>query len=461
MPHDHHDRHEMWHLHFAPEWLSRAIGQYVHPPHSGRHLPHLAPRVKRMGYAWAASVLAVAGWILMTLITGILTRNLSTDDFGMYSSAIAVASLTIMFSTLGLEKLAVKVIPFFRSRKELGYWKGFLMFGAMWSIVFGLFASLIALGIWTLLLHRDDGAGVLFFHLMFFLPAIALFMFLYEICSAYDINLRSATVYRLLVPSCMLGLLWILIESYGGELDDSHAVMAYGGGWILGLIILIIWTVRTTPSEVFKSPVQARTGGWLLGGIGFLGFSLSMMLTSTSAILALSILDSETAAGQMGAITQVTTLLIICMTAVTRLFTPRLSAAIADGKSGPVRRIRRQMFFTMIPLVAAFLAVCVTMGEDILSFFGKGYEDMSTALLISASAIALQSLVYLVPWELQFRDQQRIVLLCSLLGAFLGVVAISILSWLYGVPGAAGGQIILTVLVFLPMTIVLWRMGRA
>jgi len=439
--------------------MRTALGA-VEPSHLA--FPHLNASAKqRIRAAWIVAALGIGNWAIFTAVTAMLTHHLKPSEFGWYGSAIAACSLAVTAATLGLEKLAIKAIPVFRYHGQFGRWKGFLAFGTATSLVFGAVLGGIAYAVWLLLNHPTAESAELFLRLMYFLPAMALFMFLYEVCSANDFNIRTALVYRLAVPAVMAATIWAMIDHDGDSFTMLDAGLAYGLSWVIGLIAILVWAIRSTPPPVFRaSPVAISAGRWILGGFGFVGFSLSMMLIGATPVLVLTAVRSEAEAGTMAVIVQVTSLLIVSITAVTRVFAPRLATALANQDVDLAARVRRVMNLSMLPMVAMFLIACIGFHDSILGAFGAHYQDAGLALTITAVAIAPQAFAYLAPWELQFRGQQRFVLLVAALGAGVGIAALIVLAWWQGIVGAAVGQLIMVTLIFLPMLIRTRRLHR-
>jgi O-antigen/teichoic acid export membrane protein len=438
-------------LHGNPVRLHAVIGKEG-PLHL--QLPHLTKTgKKRMHAAWAVTLLSLCNWIILTVVTGMLTRHLTPTHFGWYSSALAAAGLTITLSTMGLEKLAIKAIPVFRARNDLGHWKGFLLFGNSFSIVFGVILACVAVTLWHFLSASDDKISDVFRHIMYFLPAIAVFMFLYEICSANNINIRTAAVYRILTPCIFALLIWWSIDTNGTSFSPNNVAIAYGLCWLPGLVVMAIWSWRSTPKKVFRSSACLYLKVWLLGGMGFVSFSMSLMAIGTAPVLMLTLMSPDATAGAMSVVLQVTSLLLISITATTRIFAPALANALAAGRFSQANRIRRTMLLSLLPIVVLFVTACVVFGNRILHLFGDYYGDHYDPLIIAACAMSFQAFCYLVPWEMQFRNKQRFVLGAAAIGvvAGLGLMAWFISMW--EVTGAAWGQATMAVLIFLPMVI--------
>jgi len=407
-----------------------------------------------MRSAWAVTALGIVSWGLFTAITATLTHHLSHAAFGWYGSAIAACSLTVTGATLGLEKFAIKAIPHFRHHHRLDRWKGFLLFGCGVALIVGLLLGGISYGLWLLLDHPTTDAATLFRRLMYFMPAMALFMFLYEICSANDINVRTAVVYRVVVPACILGTIWLMLRHGTARFTMIDAGLAYGLAWVVGAAALLVWAARSTPPAVLHaSPMHMRPIHWMLGGFGFVGFSLSMMMIGAAPVLVLNMVASDKDAGTMAVITQITSLMIVSLTGVTRIYAPRLADALASDDHARAGRIRAHMALSLTPVLAAFLLACVVLPGTILGAFGPHYANASAPLLITAVAVVPQAYSYLAPWELQFRNQQRFVLLSAAGGSVAGLAAMTLLAWRYGLLGATIGQCIMVVLIFGPMVL--------
>ncbi|TGC09817.1 oligosaccharide flippase family protein [Methanolobus halotolerans] len=86
----------------------------------------------------------ISGLLLNIFIKGVLTRNLSQTDFGTYSLALTVISLTGAIATLGLHEGVPRYIAYFRGRREDHKIQEIVVSGLLMGLLAGLAGMFIS-----------------------------------------------------------------------------------------------------------------------------------------------------------------------------------------------------------------------------------------------------------------------------------------------------------------------------
>ena len=146
-------------------------------------------------------LLAVVNYLLFYGLGIFLARTLGVEGFAKYSVAVAAVTMLASFATLGLEKLALRVIPTYVAQDNWGFASGFARF-AVYTIVLVSWAAALV----YFLFVRDtlDGVNPWFVLVLMtmLVPCMAVFLFLIEILSASG-DAVAATLVRL---PCYYGL---------------------------------------------------------------------------------------------------------------------------------------------------------------------------------------------------------------------------------------------------------------
>jgi len=86
----------------------------------------------------------ISGLLLNILIKGVLTRNLSQTDFGTYSLALTIISLTGAIATLGLHEGVPRYIAYFRGKKEDHKIQEIVISGLVMGLLAGVVAMIVS-----------------------------------------------------------------------------------------------------------------------------------------------------------------------------------------------------------------------------------------------------------------------------------------------------------------------------
>ena len=383
-------------------------------------------------------LLSLAGYGLLSGLGVFLARALDVKTFGDYNVALAALTLLAAFTTLGLEKYALKCLPRYY---EKGAWeraRGFWRFSS--RTVLALSAVVAAVyGLWHSLAAVEGGVDPHFPTLtaVLFLPAVALFLLTLEVVAVNGEVVKATAVYRFWIPLAAL-LSIVALELAAGRLSASAAVLCYGGAWLFGLALIHRLKRRTTPPDVSAAATSYEPRLWLKGGFLFLSHSLLLTLFATSGLLVLEVSHpSEQVVGTFAACMQVGGLILIVATSTNRLYAPRISRMIEHRDQRGMLQLLRSRHAWLVPLTAAYLGGVLLAGPAILHLYGAEYAGAHGALAVIALGAAVSVLFAMAPYYLKFIDEGRIVLGVTATAAVVYVALLVVLGRRHGAMGAA------------------------
>ena len=275
-----------------------------------------------------------------------------------------------------------------------------------------------AYGRWSA--HTED-LGVLE-EMLWFVPAMALFLFMVEIATTFRSAIASTTIYRLAHP--VLTLVWIAPHIMQG-LTAEEAIGIYGGAWVVSLAILCVYMAVSAPKGLYSGRISVEPRSWLSHGIGFLGLSLLMTLLSQSAILILEIVKGDRAGvALLSASLQIAGLAIILQTSTMRIFAPELARRVAAKDLNGQRELLRRRGRAMVVLGGILLLLVMQFGREFLGLFGQNYrEAYSTVVLLTFGNVVYIALGS-APVFLQFHGRHRLALAWAAAGTVIAFTAV-------------------------------------
>ncbi|MSR29175.1 MAG: lipopolysaccharide biosynthesis protein [Phycisphaerales bacterium] len=365
---------------------------------------------------------ASIAYALTLALNVVIARTLPAMAYGEFSSAVALVGITCTCATLGLEKYALRLLPEYIQSSRLGEVKGYVVFGALVSLVVGVGISFCGLHLYREMKPHTGDTAVLE-QMLWFVPAIALFLFVLEVATSFRPAIGSTLIYRIVLP-CTTLLAMIVAPRLISGFDVGIAVSIYGGSWSLALLIMAIYAAAVAPRGLASTHITLKPRKWLFEGLGFLGMSLVMTVFGQCSILVLEVLrDDSVGVALLSAAMQIAGLAIIVQTATIRIFGPELARMIAQGDSAGQRRLVRKRSLLMAALGAAFFAIILLFGKRFLEMFGSEYVAAYPTLVVLTIGNVINITLGFAPTYLQFHDRHRLVLIIGVCGTVVAVSA--------------------------------------
>lgn len=383
--------------------------------------------------------LSFANYGLLYGTSILLARTLDAREFDDYNVAVSSVFMLVSFTTLGLEKFALRCLPAFREKEDWARSQGYLSFSR--RMVFWVsFAAFVVLAVGlesTLALQGKD------FHLaivlaIMFLPIVASFQFDLEVSTAYGGQLPAVATYRLLVPLLILGLNVGAFIWREGEYNAITAVVCYGSAWFIGLFVLRVVSSRHVPSSIPAAIGQREPMSWLRGAMPLVASSFILTTFAQSGVIILELIHSSPIVVSGYAVAfQTGTFVVLIATATNRLYLPRISELLAKGDSQALAATARRRLQWIAVLIAINFLVVVFAGRSILAIFGNEFIPVYPALVVITLGASVSTLFSLSPAYLQYTDRNQLVIAMMAGCAVLNLVMCFSLGRYYGAMGAA------------------------
>jgi O-antigen/teichoic acid export membrane protein len=357
---------------------------------------------EHFGRAGQLAAVACAGQVVSYVFYIVLARRTDVSVFEDYAVAVGAVTLLASFTTLGLEKYAVRILPVFYERGDWAGARGFAGFAlrrTLWTSIAAGAALALGWGWW------DPGSAswAAVAVAMLVLPVVSLAQLAVEMLTAGGHELRGVLLYRVGVPGAAIALVLLALE-LPLALSGAAAVACWGLGW------------------------------------GLVGYGLALNTIGQAGVLGLEFLGaSEVDLSAYAAAAQTTSLVVVLATATNRFYAPRLSLLLERGDFASMDEMRRQRMRWVLPLIAAFLVAALGFGREILGIFRPEFvEDGVPVLRVLACSTAFSVLFSMAPTYLKYTRRTRLVL-----GTTAGAAGAQVLLLFALVPslGATGAAI--------------------
>lgn len=394
-----------------------------------------AKRAPRGGATWMTYSYFV-GFGLQGLYFLILARGLGADQFGVFSGALALATILSTFAGLGGGHLMVIAVS--RDRAMFGRHFGvFLVYLATTFLPLALVGGLLALVVdvrffWAVL-------PLLVSELVF----MRIIDFVFQSFQAHD---RLAVTANLNVMVAALRLLTITLASALGKPGAVVWALVYAGiNIVVGLVLLVVvWRRMGSPS--FHRETAAR--GWRTGIYFALGMSSRVVYTDGDKYL-LNAFNQADIAGQYSAASRLVNFAFAPVQAIVYSSNTTLFRAGVSGfrAVSPIvtRILRKGVLLSMLASVALFAAAPL-----VPLILGADFADTADLLRLICGVPLLMAIHLTFGDALMGVGRQRVRALGQASMAVLAVVANLVLIPLLGV----GGVIISLYVVHLGLTLI-------
>jgi O-antigen/teichoic acid export membrane protein len=396
------------------------------------HPPRL-PSVEAMSLVG----LALISFVLKYLTSMVLANALGVENFDRYAVAVASVVFCSTLVELGLGKQGIRLLPHYIASGEdqlaAGYWRFSMRVVLGLGVTVGVLVSLQDLLSPTVGPLASDEA-------MYLLPIIALTGVGAELLLACGAAVLATVVVRLVVPSVLLVfVIWAANSSDSASLlVPDTALLVYGLGWLLGLVVLFGVFVFVCPPAVLRGPVRHDSRAWLRGGLGFLGVAVA-----TSALLEGTVALAEFARVESADISiyavcvETGGFVLVLVKSLDKFYLQRIAGLITQGNLEEIHRIRRRRALLTVVVCTGFCVAIVAAGRPLLARFGEGFERGYPALCFIAFATSAWTLTSLSQWLIAFIDGPAPALRITLGGVFAVYTAILVLGETQGLMGIA------------------------
>ena len=394
----------------------------------------------------SAFLLRICGLGLAFLSQILLARIFPKAELGSYFFLMSISTLIIAFSTLGMNKAALKFVPT-KSSDPKGNLHYVISYFSKVILISATSVALLAVLLLRLYSKNDIAsltiAGASIFLIICIIGALS--EYYSGILLGYKktvLSLLTTQVVKPVLMLCGIAVIWVF-----GFSTEFITVLAVNAIAAIGVFILIRFFYHklgsAKGSSTFESSGEKKE--LLVLGLGFQGIVLcNIFLTQTDSIMIGIMLTSEDVASYAVAL-KVAGLLTFFLNASNMVAAPLISKYYAESRIEQLRVLVRYISRLVIFVTGFFAFAVILFSEKILGLFGSTYTDAATLLQILCVGTFFNSMTGPASYLLSLTGHQREVLLVLAGSAILNIILNYVLIAYMGLLGAAVATCIVTI----------------
>jgi O-antigen/teichoic acid export membrane protein len=414
-------------------------GKRHRPGWAAWHGDSIQSFVLRSSVGTAALKVAYMGLALATSL--VLARAMSADGFGLYSLALAMATLLAVPIKLGIPNLLVREVAKYADSGAHGLLKGILLRANQ-----AVLLSVLVLGLLLFLLLQLGlgdlvgwGGGTIYWLALVAVPLMAFNA------------IRAATLrglHRVLVgqlpesviqPAAFLAIVSVVL--WVGDLTPTKAMAVQIASLVLGFALGTTWLLKELPAESRYAAPTFDTRRWLCSIAPLSLLEGMRVINNQAGLVLLGYFDSHAAVGNFRVATQISNIVAFASSAGAIAVAPRMSKLYHKGNLDELQKMVRTTslgtFLFSLPIVA-----CLSVWGDVLlgKAFGEAFRVSYPAMVIlcvgqlfNSFTGAVTTLLNMTGNEVHAARGMAVaamsnVVLCVLLIPFMGVLGAAIAS---------------------------------
>lgn len=399
-----------------------------------------------MGRIMGSLAFKLASMGLTFLVTMVLARNLTTDQFGLYSLVLSIVMVSAVIAGFGLPSLVVREFAGLSATvgAKVRSFRGFAVMSMAAMTV------LVALVLYLAIVIFQAFSSELATFFGWIVALIVLMTLLNYLCAELrGFNFLYASQTPNLLARPLLMLLLVLAALGLGRLDGARTALSLYGlaallALVLGLILLVVHRRDTgkadhdLPADRHRIWTRTAVPLMLSGGI--------VVVNQNIDIVFLGALSDQSEIAVYKVCAQVSGLLSVSLNVVALVANRQFARLHQKGDAVGLERLaRRATLFCLLLTVPLFL-VCLAFGAELLDLaFGSEYAAGAPILAVLAAAQALNASFGIVGAMLNMTGHER----ATLTGVFVAAsVNAGLNLTLIPVMGAMGAAIALLVSTF-------------
>jgi O-antigen/teichoic acid export membrane protein len=404
------------------------------------------------------------GMLLDIITKKVLTSHLSPADFGTYSLALTVISITGAVATLGLNEGVPRYIAFFRGRREEQKLHELIVSAMLMGLIAGLLSILVSPSLFQSLAGNSfDAQGKILSVvkiLVFAVPFTILLNLTVAIYRGFDRTNVNMYFYNIIRPISLLGFasaaVFIGVSLKGVVFADLLSMVFTFG-------IMSIYFIKKPPIK--QAAKQERKIQFSDTTRQLIRYSFPLLITATLLNLMswidtimLGYFKSAEVVGIYNAVYPLVGFLSLVIASMGYVYVPVTSRLWGQNNTAPLGSIYAVMtkwcFLLTFPL---FALIFVYPEYFITKLYGAQYVSGATSLRILALGFIANSYFGFNYHTLLASGDSDFLMKCSVASAGINAVINFMLIPEYGMVGAAIGTAVSYASIEVSMTLRAWR----
>ena len=382
------------------------------------------------------------GSVLLSMVSSILlARLLGADGFGEYAYALNWALLLTTFTTLGMDKLAVRSIASYAAKEQWSFIKGFMRWTSIMVLLFSLLIMAIAFAVRGYFVAEFTPS--IFFTLtisLFLLPLLALTRVYQGILRGFHLILKGQVAETILRPLLLIFFLllgYFTIRQMTAPLAMGlHVTAAISGLAIIIYLVICIVKPRT------RNLQPAYTGRlWLTIAIPILLSSMLDEINQRASILMLGTLLNTEAVGVYNVAKRLAEPTIFVLIAINVTLAPRIASYYSNNQHEEMQSLVTRSTRAALLLSGLTVLFVISLGPRLFLLWGPEFSAGYPVLIILALGQLVQAAIGPVVILLNMTGYERNVVVGLAISSTLNILLNIVLIPRYGMMGAASATV--------------------
>jgi O-antigen/teichoic acid export membrane protein len=386
-----------------------------------------------------------SGAVLLLLMEILAARILGTQQFGIYSLAMAWVYIFALLGTLGLNHAILKFVPIYFVTQQWSDLHGLLRYA---NILAGLLATIfVLLGTMVLLTLEQIPSEVLSAFLIAFLaiPVMVLSSLRQAVLRGLGKIAHALTPEFIVRPLAFIFLIVVGSRLIGITPDATMALSFNLVAVALAFLLGTFWQHKLLPTFARTITPTYHHREWMVMALPLLAIIGLNLLSSRVDIVMLGMFSENSNVAIYAAVSRIADVIVFGLVASNAIVAPMIARMYASGEHQELQKIVAYAAYGIALFTIPVALLIILFGAQILGFFGADFVDGHKALIILACGQIVNALAGPVGYLMMMTGHQLHAAKIVAASAIINVILNAILIPFYGLVGAATATAISTI----------------
>ncbi|GAA0815236.1 oligosaccharide flippase family protein [Colwellia asteriadis] len=366
-----------------------------------------------------ALALRVLSALISFVVAASITRNLGTEQAGLYFYATSLIVLVVSVCSLGLNNTVLKHVAIYDSQKDNNKLNAVVNKSVLWSISFSLLVITI-LALLSLLLPFSKQPLTYQYYFLLTIPSLAIIALI-----SHAIQAKGNIAVSMIMAGLIQPLSFLLINFYREPKDITTLAECYLISVTIALIFSAVFWLRRSQ---FIFTINFDSKVLLASCSSLLIFQVFQQFNTVIGQLFLGVWGSNTEVALFAVSIKVATLTSFIMFAVNRVVAPKFASLYAKNDMEGLQKAVTQSKRIMLAATSPLICILLIFPEFVLSLFGSEYKESAPVLrvlaLIQFFSVWVGSVSYLLIMTGEEKTHRNNVIIASILSSVLGCIIV-------------------------------------
>ncbi|MAH05760.1 MAG: flippase [Pseudomonadota bacterium] len=407
----------------------------------------------------ASFVIRIFSQAMALAIAVLLTRLLSVEGFGLYSITIATVMIAAIFVKDAAHLLWTRFAANYVAEENWGALKGALIAAFTYATLLGVGLIIILYMLRnTLVLAAGHFATAGFLISLWLIPIVGITFAFMGVLKGMK-HVIWAQLPEFALRPFLLCLMLLVFFMWGPQtFNVETALSIYLICAVFALVVTVIFLICYVPRVVWFETAQYEWKEWGKVVVPLIVTSGLILVNQNADILMLGSIKGAEDAGLYQVATRTATLMVIVLTAVNAIITPKIAEHYAKEDLIGMQRLIYQGSLLISVLTLPLVVLFSLLAPYLLVFlYGEAYSASQTAFLFLLWAQAFNALAGPVGMVVIMTGRQKVGSICIAISTAVNIGLNAALIPNYGINGAAIATAISILVWNVMLAIYVWR----